>query len=305
MTIYLLFIDGVGLGDPSNYNPWYVHPTPNINQLLSGKSLTKEAVGFHKEYSVLLAADAGLGVHGIPQSATGQASIFTGRNAPKAMGMHQSGLPFKRLREWILEDHLYEQIRNLGKTVTFANSYTPDFYERPATKRGLLSVTTILAQTLPMKLRMYEDLLSGEAVYHDLTRNFLQKFIPDVPLITPEQAASHLKHIGENFHVVVHEFFLSDRAGHKFRTMPELIKWVVDTYDRFLGALAKLRSPDDWVILVSDHGNSEDLRVPIHTENPVPILIMGNQSQSFINDLEGWDLTHISPLILRLLHEGR
>lgn len=107
MSVLLLFIDGVGLGDDAAYNPWAALPTPSLNDLLSGKSLTKAAVGRHGDGVLLLETDARLGVDGLPQSATGQATIFTGRNAPKFLERHMSGLPFKRLRQFVREDNLY------------------------------------------------------------------------------------------------------------------------------------------------------------------------------------------------------
>lgn len=86
MSVFLLFIDGVGLGECEDWNPWYREPTPHLEKRLGGTSLTREAVGRHSKNCLLLSTDAKLGVEGLPQSATGQATIFTGRNAPKAMG---------------------------------------------------------------------------------------------------------------------------------------------------------------------------------------------------------------------------
>lgn len=306
MAVYLLFIDGVGLGDSAEYNPWYTKETLEIRKLLWGNPLTREAIGSYGENQVLLSIDACLQVPGIPQSATGQATIFTGRNASKAMGQHQSGLPGTRLKEWIQQqNHLYYQIRSMGKSVTFANSYTPDFYERPATKRGLLSVTTILAKSLDEPLRTYDDLLDRNAVYHDLTREFLQNRLPSVPLISPEQAAEDFIRLGTNKDVVVHEFFLSDQAGHKYRKIPQLMDWVIPTYDRFLGYVVSGLRAEDWLILVSDHGNSEDLRISTHTENRVPLLLIGPGANKKISNQTELDLTMVAPLICDCLQDKR
>ena len=76
----LLFLDGVGLGDPLDSNP-LAHPdhAPFLHRLL-GQSLT---TGLSVQQPTLLAKpiDAGLGVPGLPQSATGQTSLYTGINA--------------------------------------------------------------------------------------------------------------------------------------------------------------------------------------------------------------------------------
>ncbi|SFI60629.1 alkaline phosphatase family protein [Thermoflavimicrobium dichotomicum] len=299
MAVILLFIDGVGLGDEAEYNPWFTHATPHLRQLLSGHSLTRRAVGQHGEEILLLETDAKLGVPGIPQSATGQATIFTGRNAPLAMGAHMSGFPFKRLREWVERDNIYLQFEKKGWKATFANSYTKEYFERPATKRGWVSVSTAAIRSSKEPIRMLPDLLAGRAVYHDLTRRTLKRFLPDIAEISPEQAATDLWRIAQEAHLVIHEFFLSDYAGHKQDL--KLISWVVETYDRFLGELVRLKKKEDVIVLTSDHGNSEDLRAKTHTENSVPTLIIGKRDGMANCELENWDLTNIAPLLHQLV----
>lgn len=297
MSVILLFIDGVGLGEEVAYNPWSQHPTPHIKELLDGKPLVREAIGKYSEVA-LLATDARLGVAGLPQSATGQATIFTGRNAPKAMGEHQSGLPFQRLRDWLLEDHLYLQFERRGLRATFANSYTEEFFQLPTTKRGWVSVSTATLQASSEPLRMLPDLLAGKAVYHDLTRRTLTRFRSDVKEIEPEEAAVHLLDLAHQYDLVVHEYFLSDLAGHK--QDQEMISWVITSYDRFLGELVRKKRARDTIVLVSDHGNSEDFRVSTHTFNPVPTLVIGDYSKiEHFLDRE-WDLTCIAPLLRKL-----
>lgn len=294
----MLFIDGVGLGDDVSYNPWFTVPTPHLNRILDGRSLTKSAVGRPTESTLLIATDATLGVAGLPQSATGQATIFTGRNAAAAMGRHLSGLPFRRLREWVQQDNVYLQFERRGKKATFLNGYSEEYFNLPATRRGWVSVSTAAIQSAREPLRMMKDLLAGRAVYHDLTRRTLVERHPDIPEITPEEAAHHLLATAWDYDLAVHEFFLSDLAGHRQDT--ELISWVVTTYDRFLGELIRQKRDTDVIVLVSDHGNSEDFRVKTHTMNPVPTMIIGPSSRLDAIDTEGWDLTAIAPLLLRM-----
>jgi 2,3-bisphosphoglycerate-independent phosphoglycerate mutase len=299
ITVFLLFVDGVGLGDDAEYNPWVTEPTPHIRSWLSGIPLSRAAVGVHGKEVHLIATDTRLGVEGLPQSATGQAAIFTGRNAPQAMGMHMAGLPFRRLREWVQEDNIYKQFARKGWKATFANSYTQEYFERPATKRGWISVSTATMLSAQMPVRYLPDLLRGEAVYHDLTRHTLKEHLPEVDEITPETAAEHLTRLGRDHDLVVHEFFLSDRAGHKHD--PELVRWVVETLDRFLGAMLRLRQHQDTIVLVSDHGNMEDLRVRTHTMNPVPTLVVGDVGAIEDGQVAEWNLCSIAPLLQRLV----
>lgn len=301
----MLFIDGVGLGEEADHNPWFKLKTPNLRQILNGKSFTRSAVGKYNEELLVVETDACLGVPGIPQSATGQATIFTGKNAPQWVGAHMSGFPFPRLREWVKEHNFYRQFENRGWRATFANSYTKEFFTRKTTQRGWVSVTTVAIQSSKEPLRTYEDLVKGRAVFHDLTRETLRKHYPDLPEITPEEAARHLLGLALDYDLVVHEFFLSDYAGHK--QIPELIQWVVETYDRFLGELVKRKSGKDSIVLVSDHGNSEDLRIKTHTKNPVPTLIVGEAGVTAFEELkrEKWDLTCIVPLLSKIVEKQK
>lgn len=297
MAVLLLFIDGVGLGDEADYNPWFSLPTPSLRQILSGQPLTKASVGVHGNDVQLLATDACLGVPGLPQSATGQATIFTGRNAPKFLNRHMSGLPFQRLRQFIREDNLYLQLERAAFRPTFANAYTEEYFQRETVRRGWMSVTTVAIKRAKATIRFMDDLRKNKAVYHDLTRAHLRAQVPSMPKITPEEAADHLLDLLIDYDVVVHEFFLSDVAGHK--QTPGLIEWVVETYDRFLGQIVAKKRQDDTVLLVSDHGNSEDLRVKTHTDNPVPTLIVGPAPRLTKKAIDQWDLTDIAPLVLR------
>ena len=298
MSVIMLFIDGVGLGDEVSDNPWFTLPTPHLNRLLGGKSLTRSAVGRPTESTLLLETDATLGVAGLPQSATGQATIFTGRNAPAAMGRHLSGLPFRRLREWVKRDNVYLHFEGRGKRATFLNAYSEEYFNLPTTRRGWVSVSTAAIQSAREPMRMMEDLLAGRAVYHDLTRRTLAGRRPDISEISPEEAAHHTLATAWDYDLAVHEFFLSDLAGHRQDT--ELIAWVVNTYDRFLGELIRQKREEDVVVLVSDHGNSEDFRVKTHTMNAVPTLIIGPSRRLDAIEPEGWDLTAIAPLLIRM-----
>jgi len=298
MSVIMLFVDGVGLGDEASDNPWFALPTPHLDRLLGGRSLTRRAVGRPAESTLLLATDAKLGVAGLPQSATGQATIFTSRNAPAAMGRHLSGLPFRRLREWVQRDNVYLQFEGWGRRATFLNAYSEEYFNLPTTRRGWVSVSTAAIQSAREPLRMMGDLRAGRAVYHDLTRRTLAERRPDIREISPEEAAHHALATAWDYDLAVHEFFLSDLAGHRLDT--ELMTWVVNTYDRFLGELIRQKREDDVVVLVSDHGNSEDFRVKTHTMNPVPTLIVGPSRLLDAIESDGWDLTAIAPLLIRM-----
>ena len=70
--------------------------------------------------------DACLGVEGIPQSATGQATMFTGVNCPKTVGKHCEGFPGPVVRRVIEEGNIFTQLKRRGKKVRFADAYLVD-----------------------------------------------------------------------------------------------------------------------------------------------------------------------------------
>ncbi len=94
MRILFIFLDGVGLGaaDPET-NPLARADMPTVEALLSGHKLLAATAPAHTERATLLAIDAGLGVPGLPQSATGQAVLLTGVNVPAAIGEHYGPKP--------------------------------------------------------------------------------------------------------------------------------------------------------------------------------------------------------------------
>ncbi|MCF6092858.1 alkaline phosphatase family protein [Microaerobacter geothermalis] len=300
MPVLLLFIDGVGLGDSKDYNPFFRFHLPGLENLLHQNKLTKDLGYFENDGIWLIPTNATLGVEGVPQSATGQSTIFTGRNAPSFLGEHQSGFPFPRLREFIKKDNIYVQVKKLGKTATFANTYTEDFFERPLTKRGWLSTTTIAMLSADIPIRLLGELLRGEGVFHDITRETLRQKIKGIATVAPEEAAGHLLGLTKRFSLTVHEYFLTDVAGH--RQDWELANNVLHTYDRFLQTIIEEKDEELTVILVSDHGNIEDMRTNNHTSNRVPTLIVGKNGKVAAEMIS--DLTDITPAILSVLkHE--
>ena len=114
MKVIFLFIDGVGLRGPATDNPVNPEVCPTLCRLIA-------------QHSVPI--DACLSVPGLPQSATGQATMFTGVNAPVFMGRHCEGFPGPSLRKKIEEDNLFLRLKALGKRVRFADAYLVDSAE--------------------------------------------------------------------------------------------------------------------------------------------------------------------------------
>lgn len=214
--------------------------------------------------------DACLGVEGIPQSATGQTAMFCGVNASEIMRSHIQGFPGPVLRGVIRERNIFDSLRKKGKTVTFANAYVRYTLEK-LKQLGFRSVTTVMTESVIGHVRGREELLAGNAVMHDLTRETLED--ETIPRISPEKAAHDLLNVSNRYDFTLFEYFLTDRAGHKRNR--EFLAKVLDELSRFICELDKNLPDGTLLILTSDHGNCEDPNIKPHTKNPVPFLVRG------------------------------
>lgn len=272
--ILFVFVDGLGLGsDDPAINPLAdTQKFPNLGKLLKNS----------------IPLDAALGVPGLPQSATGQAALLTGLNAPKLMDRHIEGFPPPRLKELVQENNIFSKLLAAGKTCTFANAYWLDDVAHIPPRRA--SVTTVATLAAFGGVRGKADLLANRAVYQDLTREKLRERGYDGPSITPEAAAEHLIGIANGHDFTLFEFFETDHAGHSGD--PHKIFQCLEKLDRFFGVLFRF---DGLLIVTSDHGNIEDSTARSHTANPVPLF--ASRPEHF-QGLERID--QLTPAILRL-----
>jgi len=277
----LLFVDGLGLGPESEHNPLFSGACPRLARLLR-----EEAAPI----------DAGLGVPGLPQSATGQTALLTGVNAPAVMGRHIEGLPGPRLKEIIREHNLLSALAARGYRATFANAYyTRDIEE--VRSRRFQSVTTVATLAAFGAVRDTADLLAGRAVYQDLTRASLRERGYDGPFVTPAQAGRDLAALATEHDFTLFEYFQTDRAGHKGDA--ERTRRVLGEFDEFLGGvLAFAEGERRLLLLTSDHGNIEDAATRTHTGNPVPFVALGAGAGALKIRVRA--LTDIAPALLDL-----
>lgn len=284
MKIVFLFIDGVGLREPSADNPVNPEVCPTLCRLISGSSVP---------------IDACLGVEGLPQSATGQATMFTGVNCSKAMGRHCEGFPSPALRSIIEENNLFLQLRKRGKTVRFADAYLIDSPDDLKVRR-FKSATTVMALTAPETIATSEDLMQNRAIMQDITRETIQDRYPDIPVITPQRAAEHLFGIARESDFTLFEFFQTDVSGHSLDYARACS--VLRAYDLFLSALVRfIEAAGLTLVMTSDHGNIEAMTERGHTTNPVPFIALGPRA-SFIRERVK-SLVDVTPAILAAFDE--
>lgn len=232
-----------------------------------------------------LTRDSGqAGVDGdpVPQSATGQAALFTGFNAPAKLGYHLPAYPNEELIALINEQSLFKYARERNIKSIFANSYTDGYFKNFNLDADNYSVTTRCVLAGQSKFNTIDDLIQERAVHWDIT-NFTLQNIPGnrVPVFTPHQAGKNLLGIAEDYDLILYECFLSDLIGHRKDMNKSLL--FLETLDDFLKGLIADRPSHINILISSDHGNMEDLSTGGHTKNPVPLICLGNLAQKFSN----------------------
>jgi hypothetical protein len=264
----LIFVDGLGIGTRGTHNPL---------DRLGDAAATPLAVFTDEDpqlpYDGLLArTDACLGVEGRPQSASGQTTILTGVNAPALLGYHKQGFPNEAMREIIGEHSIFLQLQRAGiEPNTFANAYTPRFFE---TRPRWVSATTVAVEAARMSFRRLEDLRRGEAVYQDFTNELAIEAGYDVPPRTPAEAAEVLAALVAAHRFTLYEYFITDRVGHA-QDMEGALRVIANLAAFVRAVLARVDLSNTTVILTSDHGNVEDLSIRNHTRHLVPTLAWG------------------------------
>lgn len=261
--VLLFFIDGIGVGpsDPG-VNPLASDARP-VLRLTAGDLPRSERAGAPE---VAHGIDASLGVRGLPQSATGQTAILTGVNAPAALGHHASGLPGPTLKGILREHSLLKAIAERGRSATFLNAFGPRFFDGDPKLRRL-SATTLATMAAGVPLRDWEDLTAGRAVVHDLTHWRMRDYGFDLPYRSPEEAGAILAREAMRVDFSLFEYFETDRAAHA-QDREAADRCLSDLSIALETVLGEADLRELLVLVVSDHGNLEDLRVKTHTANP-------------------------------------
>jgi len=276
------FIDGLGLGKDIEENP----VRDLFSDLMDGQPLIMELSGSGEELprffegGVLIPTDPVMGVSGIPQSATGQTSLFTGVNAQAELGFHLTAFPNEKLVRIIEERSLLKVLNDAGIGVTSANMYTKEFLaQRGARRRNMFPVSTLSIKAAGIPFRYPEEYHHRKAVFADITNEMIRQRGYDVPLITPEEGGQRVVNILDEVPAVFFEYFMTDILGHR-KDREKLLSRVEDLNGFVKCILEKTIDWDDFTILItSDHGNCEDLSSAEHSMNKIPTIIFSNQPE--------------------------
>lgn len=275
----MLFIDGVGIGenDPAK-NPFFsgrfnffnefFGETPHLQkQYLSGENIE------------LFPLDARMGIEGIPQSGTGQTSIFCGVNAPALINQHFGPFPYSTLIPVIKEENIFIDFLKRGQKPFFMNSYPQVFFDYLNSGKSRLSVSTLSYRSAGLDLNTADDVRRGYSLSAEITNRVWRERLKyeDISLITPEEAAERLLQRTAEHDFTLYEFFLTDHLGHG--RIPHDFDIVSSDLDRFLIHIFKEYSREETdILLCSDHGNFEDITIKAHTRNPALGIAAGKNA---------------------------
>lgn len=293
MRVLCIFLDGVGLGtDDRQSNPFAAFSS----EIFPVLSEFPQSVCFN---GLVIPTDACLGLPGLPQSATGQTTLFSGINAAQQLGTHLSGFATPSLINILRQASVFVKTLAMRKTAAFANAYGREFFALPdKTRARITSVTTAATLTAGLPFLLTDDILSGRSLYHDFTNAALIQRGYDIPIFSPEFAGKQLAHLSHAYDLCLYEYFLTDRAGHSGDF--QLAMHEVRKIETFLQSVLKHTDLQSTVVLVcSDHGNLEDMRVITHTLNPVPTIVWGAIPADMALSIRS--LTDITPFIVKCL----
>ncbi|MBR9990808.1 MAG: alkaline phosphatase family protein [Gemmatimonadetes bacterium] len=322
--VLLLFVDGVGLGaTDAGVNPFLVARLPTFDGLLEGVPVAARGAPQHYARSSLVGVDAILGFAGIPQSGTGQAALLTGSNAVEMHGRHFGPWVPSRLRPLVRQESVLARALGAGYTGAFANAYPEEVKELIGGDTDMSRKTATLPSDVPghvararrgstflragpplaalgagLLTRHTPELERGEAVASELTNEGWRTGLgrTGVPAIDAVQAGLNLARIASAYDITLFAHYATDYAGHE-QDMAVAVR-TLEKLDAFLAGLIEGADENLLIVVVSDHGNIEDVRTG-HTRNPALGLVVGTGHAGFARRLKS--LVDITPAIMDVL----
>lgn len=308
-----LFLDGVGIGNADDRNPFYVAKTRYLPFYNVNKRINCDGIRL-PDNTPVKAIDPLLGVEGLPQSASGQTSLYTGVNVPRLLGEHKGSYPTRSMRKIIREKNILLRLKKQGLNAVFINAYPIYTHlfaadhiqikpsgelhfsqEFPALFKRRISVTTCMMISAGQMPFSEKDVELERSLFQEYTNCWLKGKGLDIPEFTPEKAAQILANASQTYDFMLYEYFQTDIFGHR-RGFDEKVKLVSDLDRLFSQLLSRLNPLHDTLVLTSDHGNIEDSASKSHTLNPVPLISWGRRSRELRNSIHC--LTDVVPAIL-------
>jgi hypothetical protein len=299
--VHIFFLDGVGLGDLNTaHNPFLSAKLPHLDGLLGPDWFLQRETPIIASRASFVPTDANLGVTGRPQSATGQATILTGRNVPRLVGEHYGPKPNPAVVEIINQGTLFHEVAAVGGRTALLTPYPQGYYDAIESGRRLLSAVPLAATQAGLRLMSADDLRQGLAVSPDFTGQGWREHLAytDIPVLTLEEAGRRIAHLAAACDFSFFEHWPSDQTGHR-GTMTEAVNHLEMIDGVIGGLLADWNDQRGLLIITSDHGNIEEKHHRQHTRNPVPTILVGREHASQAVQIRA--LTDIAPAVRRSL----
>ena len=291
--ILFIFLDGVGLGAPDpDTNPFATAVIPTLTGLLGGRRPLAGTPRLETERALFIPTDAGLGVAGLPQSATGQATILTGRNVPREIGRHWGPKPNAQVAAILRQGSVFSRLAARGLPAGLLNAYPQRYFDAIASGHNGYSAIPLAVTSAGLPLLTAADLRAGRALSADFTGAGWPE--PGVPVVSLVEAGRRLAELAAGYRFAFYEHWLTDIVGHRGSLAEG--RTVIERLDGVLAGLLQAWDDANGLIVISaDHGNLEDLSQRHHTANLVPTLIVGDARRDFGQGLV--DLTGLAPAI--------
>ena len=285
-------------------NPFMQAKMPHLTGLLGEGWHLRPADGDAGRISTkrasLAPTDPNLGLPGRPQSATGQATILTGRNVPLLVGEHYGPKPNKAVAAVVREGNLFTEVIANGGKAALITPYPQGYFDSINSGRRLLSSVPLAATSAGLKLMTADDLRNGWAVSPGFTGQGWHDHLgySDIPILTLTQAGQQIARIAQSYEFSFFEHWPSDRSGHRGPIDQAVAH--LDIIDEVLGGLfAEWDDENDLLIITSDHGNIEEKDHRQHSRNPVPTILVGKEHARLAEIVE--DLTDIARVVEQFL----
>jgi 2,3-bisphosphoglycerate-independent phosphoglycerate mutase len=291
-----LFLDGVGLGADTNTNPFAPAKTPFLESLLNGK-LTKELEPLTSNKLVFRHLEATLGFSGLPQSATGQTTLLTGKNGAEIMQGHYGPYPGPTLKKELDKGTLFSDALKLGKRATLANLYPPGYFRAIETKQQKYNVPVYAAKQAGLELLRIDDYRVGNAISVDMTGEYLHRHDSTLENVSALEMGKRLARLAGQKDFTFFDLWLTDQAGHRWSL--EECTTLVETLDLFVRGVVE-NLADVTLLVTSDHGNLEDKSVKTHTLAAVPLIAVGQKADVFAS---ATSLLDVAPMIRKLIRK--
>jgi len=220
--------------------------------------------------------DATLDTEGTPQSGTGQTALLTGASAAELYGRHFGPWVPVRLRTMVEETSVLRRAQESGHEVAFANAY-PKGWPGPRGGRRIAG-PPLAARGAGLLTRHEEALVAGRAVSSEIVNDGWREHLghEGLPEISASGAGENLGRLSLDHDLTLFAHYATDTAGHR-GGMDGAVA-ALERVDAFLAGLLETLPSDADVLIVSDHGNIEDVRGG-HTRNPVLGVALGPHAE--------------------------